>query len=118
MAQYGPKAQLTAAVHDWNSYYVERVKAVMDGTWKSEDTWKGIDSGMTQISPFNASVPKEVVDKVTALKEQIAKGALHPFAGPIKDQSGKLIVPEGETIPDEDLLRMNYYVEGVQGKLQ
>ena len=118
MSQYGPKAQLTAAIHDWNDYYVKEVQSVIDGTWKSKDVWEGIASGMTKIAPFNASVPKDVADKVLALQSDIVSGKLHPFAGPIKDQSGKLVVPEGSVISDADLLRMDYYVEGVDGKLK
>jgi len=118
MSDYGPKAQLTAAVHNWDSFYVKRVQSIMDGTWKSEDVWEGIGSGMTQIAPFNKAVPQDVVDKVNALSAQIVSGAFHPFTGPIKDQSGKEIVPAGEVMKDGDLLRMNYYVEGVDGKLK
>src|SRR5476651_290987 len=36
MAKFGPKAQLTAIVNNWEPYYAKRVKAVMDGSWKSE----------------------------------------------------------------------------------
>jgi len=118
MSQYGPKAQLTAAIHDWDEYYLKTTKAVLDGTWKSEDVWGGIAAGMTKIGPFNAAVPKDVADKVTALKEQIASGKLHPFTGPINDQAGKEILADGTVMADGDLLRMDYYVEGVDGKLK
>jgi len=118
MSEYGPKAQLTAAVHNWNGFYAKRVQSVLDGTWKSEDVWKGIDSGMTQLAPFNKVVPKEVVDKVAAISNKIVSGEFHPFTGPIKDQSGKVILATGEVMQDSALLRMNYYVEGVDGNLK
>ncbi|MCG8508171.1 MAG: BMP family ABC transporter substrate-binding protein, partial [Rhodospirillales bacterium] len=35
--QFAPKAQLTAIIDDWDPYYIERTKAVIDGTWKSGD---------------------------------------------------------------------------------
>jgi hypothetical protein len=28
-----------------------------------------------------------------------------------------VVLPEGEHMADEDILRMNYYVEGIQGSL-
>ena len=118
MSEYGPKSQLTAAVHNWNGFYAKRVQSVLDGSWKSEDVWKGIESGMTQLAPFNEAVPKDVVDKVTAISDKIVSGEFHPFTGPIKDQSGKVILPVGEVMQDNALLRMNYYVEGVEGKLK
>ena len=50
-------------------------------------------------------------------KSLIANGKLHPFAGPIKDQSGKVQVAAGKAMSDGEMLGMKWYVEGVQGKL-
>jgi len=118
MSEYGEKAQLTAAIHNFEGFYVKRVQQVLDGTWQSENVWEGFSAGMTEIAPFNAAVPADLAKKVTAISEQIAAKTFHPFTGPIKDQSGKLILPAGEVMQDKDLLRMNYYVEGVDGKLK
>ena len=38
MITFGPKTQLTSIVDNWGPYYIKRIKAVLDGTWKSEDT--------------------------------------------------------------------------------
>ena len=51
------------------------------------------------------------------IRQGISSGALHPFAGPIRNQAGEVAVAEGETLPDEALLKMDWYVQGVQGKL-
>lgn len=118
MSAYGTKAHLTAAVHNWDGFYVKKVQDVLDGTWQADDVWKGISSGMTEIAPFNKAVPIEVVNKVKALSSQIAANKFHPFTGPIKDQSGKLILPAGEVMQDKDLLGMSYYVQGVDGNLK
>ncbi|RUM37832.1 MAG: BMP family ABC transporter substrate-binding protein, partial [Desulfobulbus sp.] len=37
--------------------------------------------------------------------------------GPVKDQSGKVVVEAGKSLSDKELLGMNYYVEGVQGDI-
>lgn len=118
MSAYGPTAQLTAAIHNWHGFYEKQVKAVMDGTWKSGDVWEGLASGMTKIAPLNKAVPKKVADEVKALSDKIVAGTFHPFTGPIKDQSGKLILKAGEVMQDGALLGMDYYVEGVDGKLK
>ena len=44
MIKFGPKAQLTSTMNNWGPYYIERVKAELDGTWKSEDFWGGLKS--------------------------------------------------------------------------
>ena len=116
MIQFAPKAQLTAVIDDWNGYYVARAKAVMDGNWESGDTWGGMDTGMVAMAPFT-NMPDDVAKLAAEVTEAISNGTLHPFQGPIKDQSGKVVVAEGETVSDEDLLRMDWYVMGVEGKV-
>ncbi|NRA41045.1 MAG: BMP family ABC transporter substrate-binding protein [Pseudomonadales bacterium] len=117
MSAYGEKAHLTAAVHNWNEFYAKRVQQVIDGTWASEDVWQGISAGMTTLAPMSDAVPADVQKKVLALKDDIAAGKVHPFAGPVKDQSGTVVVKAGETMEVGAMLGMNFYVEGVEGKL-
>lgn len=117
MSKFGPKAQLTAATHRWETYYTQQVKAVMEGTWKSGDTWGGIKDGMVELAPFNPVVPGDVAALVKQTQDDIIAGKLHPFAGPVVAQDGKTVVPAGQVMSDGDLLSMNYYVEGVEGKL-
>ncbi|MFQ5784137.1 MAG: BMP family ABC transporter substrate-binding protein [Alphaproteobacteria bacterium] len=117
MTRFGPKVHLTAIVDDWDGYYISRVKAVLDGTWKSQDTWGGLKAGMLKLAPYNPAIPADVVALAEKTRKAIEAGALHSFQGPIRDQSGKLVVPEGKTLDDGALLSMNWYVEGVQGKL-
>ena len=117
MVKFAPKAQLTAIIDNWDGYYVERAKAVLEGNWESGDTWGGLDTGMVEMAPFNEAIPKDVVDQAMAAIEGIKSGELHPFQGPVKDQEGNLRVKEGEVLSDGDLLSMDWYVEGVQGSL-
>ena len=97
--------------------YIERTRAVMEGTWKSHDVWYGLKEGMVQMAPYGDAVPQEVRDAADAVKNAIIDGSLHPFQGPIRNQAGEVVVAEGEVVSDKDLLGMNWYVEGVQGEL-
>lgn len=117
MTNFAPKAQLTAIVDNWDDYYIQQTKAMMDDSWKSMDTWGGLKSGMVEMASFNKEIPAAVVKEATAAIEAIKNGELVPFAGPIKDQSGKVVIEEGKAVEDKALLKMNWYVEGVQGKL-
>lgn len=118
MSEYGEKAHLTAAVHNWKGFYKKRVVEVLAGNWKSEDVWAGFSAGMTQLAPFNDDVPTDVIAKVNELKAKIIEGKFHPFTGPLKNQAGKTILAAGEVMSDKELLGMSYYVEGVDGKLK
>ncbi len=117
MVRFGPDSHLTAIVDIWDSYYIDRAKAVIDGTWSSQDTWGGLSAGMLEMSDYNPAIPPEVVAIADAAKAGIMDGSLNPFAGPIRNQAGDLVIAEGEAVPDGDLLSMDWYVEGVQGSI-
>ena len=117
MAKYGPKAHLTASTHVWDQFYIDKVQAVLDGKAESDDTWGGLGAGMVAMSPMGDMVPEDVRKLVEAASADIAAGKLHPFAGPVLDNTGATQVPEGENISDKGLLTMQYYVEGVVGEL-
>ena len=44
-------------------------------------------------------------------------GTIDPVTGPIYNQAGELVVPEGEVAPDGMLLGMNFYVQGIDGEV-
>ena len=117
MKAFGPKAQLTAIVNNWTPYYIARVKAVMDGSWKSTDVWGGLKSGMLTMAAWNGSVPADVVKLAEDANAKIQSGAFHPFTGPLNKQDGTPFLKAGEVISDGDLAGMNFYVQGVDGTL-
>lgn len=117
MASFGKNAVLTSLVNNWTPYYIERVKAAMDGSWKSGDTWKGIGGGMLTISAYGPGVSAEAKALADAAKDKIAKGELHVFTGPLKKQDGTEFLKAGEKIADKDLSGMNFYVQGIEGAL-
>ncbi|MBH67625.1 MAG: BMP family ABC transporter substrate-binding protein [Rhodospirillaceae bacterium] len=116
MIHFAPKAQLSAIIDDWDNYYIERTKAVIDGTWKSQDVWQGLKDEMVKMAPYT-NMPADVAALAKKTEEAIRNGSLHPFAGPIKNQSGKIVVKAGEVAEIGMLLGMNFYVDGVQGSL-
>ncbi|SME90252.1 BMP family ABC transporter substrate-binding protein [Desulfovibrio gilichinskyi] len=119
MSKLAPKSHLTAAIWNWTPLFTQVVEQVRDGKWKGgESMWWGMDKGVVDIAPFSSLVPKNVQDKVNAVKAEIVADKLIVFAGPIKDQSGKVVVPAGQTIDDSKLLGMTWFVEGVVGNTE
>ena len=112
MAEFGPDAQVTAIVDDWSPYYIDRVGKVIDGSWESTDTWGGLADGEVVMSTY-MNIPDDVAARAKETEEAIRSGELHPFRGPIRNQAGEEVAAEGETLSDEELLGMNYYVEGI-----
>lgn len=116
MHAFGPEAQLTAIIDNWAPYYVERVGAVLDGTWESKDTWDGIQPGMAQMSPY-INMPYAVAAEAKNLEDMIRVGLVHPFAGPIVDRDGVERVKAGENPDDGMLATMDFFIKGVIGDL-
>jgi basic membrane protein A and related proteins len=117
MSKYGPKAHLTAATHLWGDIYIKAAQDVLAGKWKPMNVWGGIKDKMVKLAPINAAVPAEVKELVGKVEKDIVAGKFHPFAGPVKDSEGKERVAAGKVMTDDAMQKMDFYVEGVQGKL-
>jgi basic membrane protein A and related proteins len=117
MERFAPKAQLTAIIDDWSKYYVERTKAVLDGAWKSQDTWGGLDAGMVVMSPYK-NMPDDVKKMAEETEAAIKSGKLNPFKCPMVKQDGSQVECKGNgALSDEQVLGMNFYVKGIDDKL-
>ncbi len=116
MSRFAPKAILTSLEDNWGDYYVTEAKAVMDGTWKSHDTWGGLAAGMVKMGPY-VNMPDDVKKMAEDTEAAIKSGKLMPFKGPITKQDGTLAVKDGESLPDKEILGLNWYVKGVDDKL-
>ena len=83
----------------------------------TQNIWRGLKEGLVQIAPYGPAVPPEVAQQADQIKNAIIAGELHPFAGPIHNQAGELVVAEGKHLSDEEILHMDYYVQGIEGSL-
>ena len=90
---------------------------MLDGNWKPGNVWGGMKDGMIKLEAFNESVPKEIVEQVNARAAAIKAGEFHPFTGPIASNDGKEIAAKGVVLSDEQLGKMDFYVQGVVGKV-
>jgi len=112
---FAPKAWLTAAVYNWGPYYLRRVKAAMNGTWKSGFYYGSIKDGFTGLAPYGPSVSAKTKAAIAAKMQAIKSGKFYEFTGPLYDQSGKLRVAKGKKLTVKDLYSMNWLVKGVIG---
>jgi basic membrane protein A len=117
MSRFAPQAWLTGTAWNWGTIYLKVTQAVMDGTWTPEPIYGTMAENTMFLAPFGESVPQDVRGKIKAKEKDIASGAFKPFTGPIKDQSGKVVIPPGKTATLKELLETNYFVEGVQGTI-
>ncbi|MFT4172127.1 MAG: BMP family ABC transporter substrate-binding protein [Rhodocyclaceae bacterium] len=117
MSKFGGKAHLAASVLDWSHIYEKAAADVAAGTWKTGDVWAGVKDAAVNIEAFGPAVPADVKKLAEERRDAIKAGKLHPFTGPLKDQSGKEFLAAGKTMPDTDLKKFNFYVAGVEGSI-
>jgi len=116
MISAGPKTQLTAIIDTWGAYYIKRIEAAMDGSWKSQSTWDGLKDGILTMAPYT-NMPGDVKAMAQETEAKIRSGELAPFTGPITKQDGTPWLKAGERADDGTLLGLNFYVQGVDDKL-
>lgn len=116
MIKFGPETQLTSIVDNWGPYYIERAKAVIDGSWKSHNVFEGMKEGLVVMAPYT-NMPDDVKKLAEETQAKITSGELKPFTGPLKKQDGSEWLKAGETADDKTILSMNFYVAGVDDKL-
>ncbi len=96
MIQFAPDTQLTAILDIWGPYYIERIRAVMDGTWETKNTWGGMDTGMVGMADYTNMSP-ELAALAAQLQDDITTGKFKPFGD----------------MTDADLGGMMDYVDGL-----
>ncbi|MGB0689476.1 MAG: BMP family ABC transporter substrate-binding protein [Candidatus Puniceispirillum sp.] len=124
MKAFAPKAQLFSSVNNWSPYYIGKIEQLMDGSWSTGEgpdhwagnTWKGIGDEYLVLTDFK-NMPADVAKAAAAARDGIGNGSLNIFEGPMKDNGGNMILKAGEVLDDGGLWGMNYYVEGVEGKI-
>ena len=117
MSHFAPKAHIFSVRDVWGPHYIRTVQEVMDKTWKPEDYWGGFEDDILQIVSVNPALSAELKQTIATTQEKIRSGEFHPFTGPIKDNTGKEVVPAGHTLTYAELAGVNWYVEGIDAKI-
>ncbi|NOU99568.1 BMP family ABC transporter substrate-binding protein [Paenibacillus sp. LMG 31457] len=115
MGRFAPETYISNPKWNWGPYYVQTVKSVMDGTWKSEAYFGTMKEGITDIAPLGKNVPADVKALVEKKKQEIMAGTFDVFQGPIVDQDGKVRFEQGKKMTDEEILGTTWFVKGIKG---
>lgn len=110
-----PNAYLTAPLFHWGAFYTADVQSIIDGTWKSQRFWGGIDTGMVSLDELSANNVPEAAEQIEKATLQITSGELFVFTGPIKDNAGNEVVAAGAKLTDAEMESMMWLVEGIIG---
>ena len=118
-AALAPKGYLTGAEWNWLTVYTAHVKDAMEGKPFRNFVRGGFKEGFVKMSAYGKAVPDAAKKKADGVRAQMMKGDYVIFKGPLKDNTGKEIIPSGKAFVQTDpvLEQMNYLVEGVIGKI-
>ncbi|ERJ11215.1 BMP family ABC transporter substrate-binding protein [Haloplasma contractile] len=117
MNDYAPDAHLVSAVWNWGPYYVDQVSMIQEGTWETGSYWGGIDEAIVDITNLSKNATDDAESTVNDIYNDMKNGEFTVFSGEIKKQDGTIAVESDETLSDEELLSMNWFVEGVIGTI-
>ncbi len=118
-----PTGWLTGAVWDWGPLYTDIVNTVIDGDFvgsEYNDNFRvGYKTGTNPfvLAPYGPDVTDETQTKITEAQEWLGTDEGSPFVGPVLDQDGKVKVEDGDIPTYADVDAMDYFVQGVVGKL-
>jgi basic membrane protein A and related proteins len=117
MTAYGPKAHLGSAIINWAPYYIKATREALDGKWATGSSWWGVKEGAIDIVSMAADVPGDTKKRIDEIKAGLKAGTFSIWKGPIMGQDGKEILAKDAVGDDKFLSGVNFYVQGVQGKI-
>ena len=117
MSKFGPGAHLASAVINWAPYYKKATKDALEGTWKSEGVWWGVKEGAIDLVSISDKVPADTKERIEKVKAGLKDGSFAIWKGPILGQDGKELLKKDEVADDKFLHGINFYVQGVEGKV-
>jgi basic membrane protein A and related proteins len=118
-ATLAPKGYLTGAEWNWAKIYTDYVNWVKSGQSYPHLLRGGLKEGFVKLSPYGPAVSDAAKRKADEAKGKLMEGGLIIYTGPLKDNSGKVVIPAGTNRPQTDieLEKMNYLVDGVIGEI-
>ena len=118
-APLAPKGYITGAEFAWTAMFEMFAGMIEKGEPLPPFVIGGYDKDYVASSPFGAGANQAAIKAGKAAIQAMKEGT-PIFVGPIKDNTGKLVVPAGTTYGPyaSELFKTNYLVEGVIGSIK
>ena len=108
----------------WGEFYERILRGIMDGRWKLEGNeagravnyWWGMASGMIDVLQ-SRSLPRGTKRLAAILHKGLCSGTIVPFEGELYAQGGVMIQAEDKQMEPEEILRMDWLAENVEGHI-
>ncbi len=107
----------------WGKFYEHVIRSVLCGTWdkgtaadKAVNYWWGMDSGVIDVT-LSDTLPEGLKHLARILRQGLQSGAIDPFRRRLVTQDGTLISDGSRTLSPEELLRMDWLCQNVEGSI-
>ena len=121
----GSMMPLATPCWDWSRFYIQIVRSIFNGSYdalakaQSEQAinyWWGMNGGLidVQLSP---SLPEGIRRLAEHLRYDLRRGYFDPFGCRIKDQNGTLRNDGTQSFSPEEIMRMDWLCENVDGHI-
>ena len=114
---------LASPIWLWGNFYEKVAREVLDGTWeqgvdrhKALTYWWGMDSGVIDVE-LAPSLPDSMQYLAQVLRQGLKDRTIDPFARPIIAQDGSVKNDGSHSFTPEELLRMDWLCENVEGHI-
>jgi simple sugar transport system substrate-binding protein len=115
-AKLAPRAFITGAENKWETVYKSFAGQIAKGEKLPNTFFGGYDKDMVMSTPFGPGATDKARNAATAAIAEIKAGKAI-FNGPIKSNTGKVVIDKSYGLYDPFLDRMDYLIEGVNGSL-
>ncbi|HHX62609.1 MAG TPA: BMP family ABC transporter substrate-binding protein [Epulopiscium sp.] len=125
---YKDDTHYAMAIWDWGVFYEKVIQNILSGTWKiiadsmsptqkPINFWLGMDTGIVDIMYSNRNVSTPAKQLIDCIKKSIIRNEFNVFEGPIHDQKGVLKVEPGEKATYDQIITMDWFVQGIVGEM-
>lgn len=117
-SKLAPKGFLTGAEWNWSKIYLDYATMISNGSKIPNLIRGGFKEGLVKSSPYGKAVSAKAKADADKVRAQFMKGDFVVYKGPIKDNTGKEVIPKGKEYGQTDiwLESMDWLVEGVVGR--
>lgn len=125
--EYAPDKYLAVPVWNWGIFYEKYLRSIQAGgtrlgadnasSGRVRNYWWGLDSGLLDFFYAKSSIPSETQKLIEFIKTSLVSQSYKVFSGPIYDINRKLVIDGGEELNREQILSMDWLVDGVVGEI-
>ncbi len=125
LGEDGELAQLASPSWHWGEFYVRMVREMLrdpktiplaEDSNKAINYWWGMDSGVVDLHT-SPELPEGARALAEILRQGIRSGSIHPFQRLIRDQEGNLLNDGFRDLTMEEILKMDWLCDRVDGRL-